>query len=232
MVGFKKAERKQAKIKMGLAGPSGSGKTLGALLIAGGLTGGNFDKIGIVDTENGSANLYANTTVGSQKLGAYQVLALDPPYEAIMYIAAIKLAEQEGIDVLIIDSITHAWAGQGGFLDKQGALADKTGNSFAAWRKITPEYNLLVDTILQSKVHIIVTMRSKTEYSIEGGKVHKVGMAPVVREGFEYELSLVLDIGQNHQATVSKDRTGLFDGKIFIPTMDTGKAIKAWLDAK
>jgi hypothetical protein len=230
MVGFKKAERKQAKIKMGIAGPSGSGKTLGALLIAGGLTGGNFDKIGIVDTENGSANLYAGTTVGSQKLGAYQVLGIEPPYEAIKYIAAIKLAEQEGIDVLIIDSITHAWAGQGGLLDKQGALADKTGNSFAAWRKITPEYNLLVDTILQSKIHIIVTMRSKTEYSIEGGKVHKVGMAPVVREGFEYELSLVLDVGQNHQATVSKDRTGLFDGKIFIPTMETGKTLKTWLD--
>ena len=230
MVGFRKAERKQAKIKMGLAGPSGSGKTLGALLVAGGLTGGKWENVGIIDTENGSADLYANTTIGSQKVGAYQVLTLDPPYEAGKYIAAINLAEQSDLDVLIIDSITHAWAGQGGFLDKQGALADKTGNSFAAWRKITPEYNLLVDTILQSKLHIIVTMRSKTEYSIDGGKVRKVGMAPVVREGFEYELSLVLDIGQNHQATVSKDRTGLFDGKIFIPTMDTGKTLKAWLD--
>lgn len=230
MVGFRKAERKQAKIKMGLTGPSGSGKTLGALLVAGGLVGGNWDKVGIVDTENGSADLYANATIGSQKVGAYQVLALDPPYEAGKYIAAIKLAESAGLEVLIIDSITHAWAGQGGFLDKQGALADKTGNSFAAWRKITPEYNLLVDTILQSKMHIIVTMRSKTEYSIEGGKVHKLGMAPVVREGFEYELSLVLDVGQNHQATVSKDRTSLFDGKVFVPSLDTGKTIKAWLD--
>lgn len=230
MVGFRKAERKQAKIKMGMVGPSGSGKTLGALLVAGGLVNGNWEKVGIVDTENGSADLYANATVGSQKVGAYQVLALDPPYEAGKYIAAIKLAETAGIEVLIIDSITHAWAGQGGFLDKQGALADKTGNSFAAWRKITPEYNLLVDTILQSKLHIIVTMRSKTEYSIEAGKVHKLGMAPVVREGFEYELSLVLDVGQNHQATVSKDRTGLFDGKVFVPSTDTGKTIKAWLD--
>ena len=230
MTGFRPAARKQAKIKMGLSGPSGSGKTLSALLMAGGLVNGKWEKVGIVDTENGSADLYANAMIGDQKIGAYQVLAIEPPYEAAKYISAIKMAEQAEIEVLIIDSITHSWAGQGGLLDKQGALADKTGNSFAAWRKITPEYNLLVDTILQSKLHIIVTMRAKTEYNIEAGKVKKLGMAPVVREGFEYELSLVLDIGQNHQSTVSKDRTGLFDGKIFIPTTDTGKTIRAWLD--
>jgi hypothetical protein len=230
MVGFRKAERKQARIKMGLTGPSGSGKTLSALLIAGGLTGGKWENIGIIDTENGSADLYAGTTIGSQKVGAYQVLTMEPPYEAGKYIAAIKLAEQAGIEVLIVDSITHAWAGQGGFLDKQGAIADKTGNSFAAWRKITPEYNLLVDTILQSPLHIILTMRSKTEYSVEGGRVHKLGMAPIIRDGFEYELSIALDLGQNHQVTVSKDRTGLFDGKVFIPSVDTGKTIKTWLE--
>jgi hypothetical protein len=230
MSGFRPATRKQAKIKMGIAGPSGSGKTLSALLIAGGLVGGKWEKVGIVDTENGSADLYANTTVGPTKIGAYQVLTMKPPYTADKYTMAIELAEAAELEVLIIDSITHSWAGQGGLLDKQGALADKTGNSFAAWRKITPEYNLLVDSILQSGLHVIVTMRSKTEYNIEGGKVHKLGMAPIVREGFEYELSLVLDIGQNHQATVSKDRTGLFDAKVFVPTADTGKTIKAWLD--
>jgi hypothetical protein len=230
MVGFRPAERKQAKVKLGLSGPSGSGKTLSALLVAGGLVGGNWNKVGVVDTENCSADLYAMTTIGAQKVGAYQVLTLDPPFEAAKYIAAIKLAEQAGIEVLIIDSITHAWAGQGGFLDKQGALADKTGNSFAAWRKVTPEYNTLVDAILQAKMHVIVTMRSKTEYSIEGGRVHKLGMAPVIREGFEYELSVVLDIGMNHQATVSKDRTGILDGKVFVPSIETGKTIKAWLD--
>ena len=230
MVGFRPAARKQARIKMGIAGPSGSGKTLSSLLVAGGLVGGKWESIGVIDTENGSADLYANTTVGPTKIGAYQVLTLDPPYEASKYIAAIKMAEEAGIEVLIIDSITHSWAGQGGLLDKQGALADKTGNSFASWRKITPEYNLLVDSILQSKMHIIVTMRSKTEYSIEGGKVHKLGMAPVVREGFEYELSLVFDVGQNHQATTSKDRTGLFDGKVAVLSADTGKTLKTWLD--
>ena len=231
-MGFKKAERKQSKIKMALLGPSGSGKTMSALLIAGGLSGGKYDTVGLIDTESSSAALYANVTVGTQKIGEFQTLVLDPPFEVPRYVNAIKLAEECGITTLVIDSLSHAWVGASGLLEKHNALAEKTGNSFNAWGRITPELNKLIDAILQSNMHVICTMRSKTEYAVDGNKVRKLGLAPMMKDGTEYEFGIVFDIGANHQATVSKDRTGLFDGKVFIPSVDTGREILTWLNAK
>jgi len=228
---FRKAERRKAKLRLGVTGPAGSGKTMSALLIAGGIVNGDYSKIGIVDTENGSGDLYVHSTAGGSEIGEYNVLALHPPFEASKYIAAIKMAEESGLDVVILDSITHAWAGEGGFLEKQGKIADKGGNSWSAWRTVTPEHNRFIDAMLQSKIHVIATMRSKTEHVYEGGKVKKLGMAPVAREGMEYEFSVVFDMDQGHNATPTKDRTSLFDGKIFKPGIETGKTLLKWLEA-
>ena len=226
--GFRPAQRKKAKLRLGVTGPAGSGKTMSALLIAGGLVNGDYSKVGLVDTENGSGDLYAN----SSQIGEYNILPLEPPFEANKYINAIHLAEDAGLEVIILDSITHAWAGEGGFLDKQGKIADRTGNSFAAWRTVTPEHNRFIDAMLQSKIHVIATMRSKTEHVYENGKVKKLGMAPVAREGMEYEFTVVFDIDQSHNATPTKDRTSMFDGQIFKPSPDTGKKLLTWLEAK
>lgn len=226
--GFRPAQRKKAKLRLGVTGPAGSGKTMSALLIAGGLVNGDYSKVGLVDTENGSGDLYANSAM----IGEYNILPLEPPFEAKKYIDAIRLAEESGIEVIILDSITHAWAGEGGFLDKQGKIADRTGNSFAAWRTVTPEHNRFIDAMLQSKIHVIATMRSKTEHVYENGKVKKLGMAPVAREGMEYEFTVVFDIDQSHNATPTKDRTSMFDGQIFKPTPDIGKKLLTWLEAK
>lgn len=231
MGGFRKAERRKAKLRLGITGPAGSGKTMSALLIAGGLVDGDYSKIGILDTENGSADLYVNSTASGSLIGEYNVLTLTPPFEAQKYINGIKMAEEAGLEVVILDSITHAWAGEGGFLEKQGKIADKGGNSWAAWRTVTPEHNRFIDAMLQSKIHVIATMRSKTEHVYEGGKVKKLGMAPVAREGMEYEFSVVFDMDQAHNATPTKDRTSLFDGKIFKPAPDTGKTLLKWLEA-
>lgn len=228
--GFRKAERKKAKLRLGITGPAGSGKTMSALLIAGGLVDGDYSKIGIADTENGSGDLYVHSDISGFVIGEYNVLTLNPPFEASKFIDAIKTAEASGLEVLILDSISHAWAGVGGFLEKQGKIADKTGNSWAAWRTISPEHAKFVDTMLQSKIHIIATMRSKTEHVFDAGKVRKVGLAAVSREGMEYEFSLVLDMDQQHNATPTKDRTSMFDGSIFKPTPETGKQLRKWLE--
>ena len=230
MNGFRPAQRRKAKLRLGITGPAGSGKTMSALLIAGGLVGGDYSKIGLVDTENGSGDLYVHSTASGSEIGEYNVLSLEPPFEARKYIDAIHLAEDAGLEVIILDSITHAWAGEGGFLEKQGKIADKSGNSWAAWRTVTPEHNRFIDAMLQSKIHVIATMRSKTEHVYEGGRVKKVGMAPVAREGMEYEFSVVFDMDQGHNATPTKDRTSQFDSQIFKPSPDTGKMLLKWLE--
>jgi hypothetical protein len=228
-----RAMRKRAKLRLGLSGPSGSGKTYSSLLIAGGLG----KRVGLIDTENGSGELYADSPEISRALPeGYDVITLQAPFEPKRYVQAIQAFERGGYDVIIIDSLTHAWAGQGGLLDQQGKIADRSGNGFSAWRQVTPEHNKLVDAILQSSAHCVVTMRSKTEYVIEQdsrGKAtpRKVGLAPVMRDGIEYEFTVAMDLGQDHNAQATKDRTGLFDGSVFPVTRDTGKKLLAWLES-
>jgi hypothetical protein len=210
---------------LGIAAPSGAGKTYSSLLLAFGMGG----KIGLIDTEHGSGDLYAD-------LGDYDIWSISAPYTVAKYLEAIKAFEDEGYTTIIIDSLSHAWAGDGGLLDKQGKAADKSGNSWQAWRQVTPEHNKLVDAMLQSPCHIIATMRSKTEYVQEKdertGKqvIRKVGMAPVMRDGIEYEFTVFLDIGMDHTAVTTKDRTRLFDGQYFTVTQKIGQQLLQWLE--
>lgn len=223
---FRKAERKQAKLKIGISAPSGAGKTYSALLMAYGMCG-DWSKIAVIDTENGSAELYSD-------FGEYSVCSITPPFTPKKYITAIQDAVNSGFKVLIIDSLSHAWTGEGGLLDMQdkAVKASKSGNSYTAWREVTPEHNRLVDALLQSDIDVIVTTRAKAEYVItdDNGKksIKKVGLAPVFRDGLEYELTVFFDISQEHIATASKDRTGLFDGQNFKPTIETGKQLAKW----
>src|SRR6186997_184010 len=140
---IQKAERKQAKIKMALQGSSGSGKTMGALLIAFGLCG-DWGKIAVIDTENYSASLYAH-------LGNFSVVNITAPFSPEKYMEAIKLCEGAGIQVIVIDSISHEWEGSGGILDIHSHM---TGNSFTNWGKLTPRHNAFVQAMLQSAAHI------------------------------------------------------------------------------
>ncbi len=203
---LQQASRKNAKIKMALQSPSGSGKTYGALLIAFGLTN-DWTKIAVIDTENHSSELYAH-------LGNYKVLHLQAPFSPERYIEAIKVCEKAGIEVIIIDSISHEWEGIGGILEVHGNM---TGNSYTNWSKLTPRHNSFVQHILQSPAHIIGTIRSKQEYvlSEKNGKQvpEKVGMKGVTREGMDYEFTLVLELDMKNNATATKDRTSLFAGK-------------------
>jgi hypothetical protein len=222
---LRKAERKQAKIKMGLQGPSGSGKTYSALLIGYGLSN-DWSKIAVIDTENHSADLYAH-------LGNYKVLNLSRPFSPEIYIEAIEICEKAGMEVIIIDSISAEWEGQGGILEIHGNM---TGNTFTNWNKITPRHNAFVQKMLQSPCHLIATIRSKQDYvlSEKNGKYvpEKVGLKGITREGLDYEFTIVLDLDIKHNASASKDRTGMFmDKPQWVITEATGQRIMQWCKA-
>lgn len=225
---FKKAERKKAFLKIALTGVSGSGKTYSALQLAQGLGG----KIAMIDTENGSGELYSN-------LCEYDVAPMSAPFTPEKYIDYIHEAEQAGYNVLIIDSLSHAWAGEGGildFVDKKTATT-RSGNSFTAWKDATPKQNRLIDAILQAKMDVIVCMRSKQAYEIvendKGKKMPvKMGLAPIQRDGLEYEFTVMFDISvERHMAVANKDRTGLFVDWCDVITPQTGKNIRQWSDS-
>jgi hypothetical protein len=222
---LQKATRKQVKLKLGLSAVAGGGKTKGALLLAKGLCG-NWEKIAVIDTENNSASLYSD-------MGPFNTLELNADYTPEKYIQAIKTCEDAGMEVIIIDSITHEWDGKGGIIDISNSM---TGNSFTNWAKITPRHQAFIDAILQSKCHVITTVRRKQDYEMNkdsNGKttVTKAGLKEVTREGFEYELTLNFNLDERHNCTASKDRTGLFmDKPAFIITEQTGELIKQWCE--
>ena len=220
---LRQSERRKAKIKMALQSPSGGGKSMGALLLAQGLANGDFSKVAVIDSENGSADLYAH-------LGQYNVLSLKPPFTPENYIKAIEVCEKAGMEVIIIDSISQAWEE---LLNYHSSLA---GNSFTNWAKVTPRQNAFIDKILQADTHIIATMRTKQDYVLnqKDGKFipEKVGLKAIQRNDLDYEFTLVFEIDINHLAVSSKDRTGLFMGKPeFIINSFTGKKILEWCNS-
>lgn len=222
---LKKATKKSIKLRLGLSGASGFGKTYSALLLASGMT--TWEKIAVIDTENDSASLYSD-------LGGFNTLALSPPYSPERYIEAIKTCEKAGMEVIIIDSITHEWNGAGGCLEIQESL----GGRYQDWLRITPRHRAFTDSILHSKCHTITTTRRKQDYDMvknDKGRieVQKVGTKEETREGFEYELTVNFElINDKHLAKVSKDRTGLFAGKPeFKITPETGKKILEWCNS-
>jgi len=225
---LKKTTRKNSKIKIGLSAPSGSGKTYSALRLAYGLTG-DWDKIGIIDTENGTAANYApnfNTK--------FNVINLEAPFSPERYIEAIRTCELAGMEVIIIDSITQEWEGTGGCLEINETIAKAKfkGNTWTAWSETTPRHQKFINAIIYSPCHIITTVRNKIDMAQVEGKIKKVGVKEVTREGFEYELSINLNIDrETHLAMVSKDRTNLFgDSDPFLITEETGKKIKEWCE--
>lgn len=252
---FRKASRKKSRLRLGISAPPGCGKTMGSLFLAYGIMKSAYpniseseiwDKVFFIDTEEGSGELYTNKTKNNIHIGEFQYNRISAPFTAIKYLDNIHAAEAAGAEVIIIDSLTHAWAGSGGLLDKQGKIADADPkkNSYTAWRTITPEHNALVDAMLQSSAHIIGTMRSKTDHAMETGvngkiQIRKLGLAPVMRDGVEYEFTVFFDISDQAVAHATKDRTDLFSSinatgvlekREFIITPKVGEEIFDWLN--
>ena len=226
MTTFKKATRTAQKLKIGIAGPTGSGKTDGALSLALALAAGG--RIAVADTENGSASLYADRY-------DFDTLDIQPPYLTRKYLDAMQAAVEGGYAVLVIDSLSHQWDGEGGILQRKTQADAKPGsNTWTNWGPFTKEHEEFKAAILHAPLHIIATMRSKMAYqqTENGGKkrVEKLGLQPIQREGMEYEFALAFDLAMDHLADASKDRTRLFDGRrVDLRDPATGKALLAWL---
>lgn len=227
------ASREKVKLRLGMSGGSGFGKTISSLMIAHGMVK-DWSKIGVIDTENKSASLYANHTLpNGYQIGKFKVINLSAPYTPEKYIQAIDLFEKSGIEVLITDSISHEWEGKGGCLEIQGSL----GGRYQDWATVTPRHQAFIDKILQSSCHMITTVRRKQDYEMtkENGKVkvEKVGTKEVTRDGFEYELTVNFELfNDKHMVKASKDRTSLFMGTPeFIVTEEIGERLITWCES-
>jgi len=215
---LQKAQRKQAKMRIGFSSPSGGGKTYSALLLAYWITW-DWSKIALIDTENGSGELYSD-------LWEYNVLPLKAPYSPERYIEAIKACEDgEDIEVIIIDSISHEWEWSWGCLqiNDDVAQAKFKWNTWAAWSETTPRHQKFIEKITTSDCHIITTVRNKIDTIQEWWRVKKVWVKEQTREWFEYELTVNFNIDrEKHLAVASKDRTWMYiDRDPFIITKET-----------
>lgn len=227
---IQKAERKAVKLKLALTGPSGAGKTMGSILLAKGLA--DDGKILVIDSEDGKSNLYADhaLTEGID----FDVLELDAPYTVEKYVKAIEIGESHGYAVIIVDSITQEWDGQGGLLDKKAVIDARGGNSYTNFKTVTKEHESFKAKLVHCNTHLIATMRSKQDYIIEQNDKgrsapKKVGLKPIQRDGIEYEFDIVFDATADHHVSISKDRTGLFDGYLEKITPKTGEMLREWL---
>ena len=235
---FQKAKREKSKTRICLTGASGGGKKLSALYLAYGITN-NWDKIAVIDSERGRALMYANRTdLGT---GEFLHCDLEPPYTVDRYVEAMREAEKiVGSDgIVIIDSGSHCWKGEGGVLDYKEQVSSQRGKTdFSAWNDAGKVQNRFIDTIMDLDCGVIVTLRSKSEYvqekDPETGKstVRKLGLAPVQRDDFEYEFMLVMDCDkETHNATIIKDNTFLdaqgWYGKI---TPQLGQQLREWMN--
>src|SRR6266571_3927783 len=226
---FHKAVKYGATLRLALAGPAGSGKTYTALTLATVLADGGG--VALIDTEHGSASKYAD-------LFSFDTLQLET-FHPNKYIEAIHEAEAAGYAVLVIDSLSHAWSGVGGLLEVVENITKRSNskNSFNAWGEATPLQNRLIDTIIRSKLHIIATMRSKTEYVVEvvNGRTspRKIGMAPVQRGDVEYEFDVYADMDIDNTLIVHKSRCPALSGAVIAkPDGAVAETLKAWLSGE
>ena len=229
MSAFKRATKEKLLLRVCLCGVSGSGKTLTALKIAEALG----RPVRGIDSERGSMRKYAD------KVAPFEVLELESDQSAAAYVAAIDEASYDGFrGTLVIDSLSHAWIGKGGALEQVDRIASqsRSGNSFTAWREVTPMHNKLVDALLAFPGHVIVTLRVKTEYILEEGargtKIpRKIGTQPVMRDGIEYEFDVCGDMDLENKLMISKTRCSALAGQSFVrPGKDIGRILLAWAE--
>lgn len=223
---FKKATKEDAYLRLAIFGAPGNGKTKFALAL-----GKLLGRCALIDTEHGSASKYSDAF-------DFDSCNLDT-FSPDSYVTAITAAGKAGYEVLIIDSLSHAWSGKGGCLEIVDR-ASQGANKFAGWRDVTPMHNRLIEAILAYPGHVICTMRSKTEYVLnqnDRGKMvpSKVGLAPIQRDNTEYEFDVVGRLEDSHDLTILKSRCETLDNKV-LPAADAYEIcyveLKLWLGNK
>ncbi|MBR3117796.1 ATP-binding protein [Bacillus paranthracis] len=234
------AQREKLKACIALFGASGGGKTLTSLILAYGMMKEAYPdvpeeevwkKIGVIDTEHKRSLLYANNTIKGYKIGSFKYVELDAPYSTVRYQQAIELLKKNGCEVIIADSLSHAWEGIGGILDQQQDL----GGRFQDWKTMKPVIKEFIKSLTENDVHIIATLRTKQEYQAERDdndklQIRKLGLKPIQKDDLEYEFMIVLRMEQNHTATPTKDNSNLINenGELIKP--EHGAIIYKWLE--
>jgi hypothetical protein len=227
---FQKATKAESRLRLNLEGPSGSGKSFTSLLIGTFIAKKCKGKLAYIDTERGSASKYSDEF-------NFDVVELHTDQSPQAYIDKIHEAEKAGYPVLIIDSLSHAWSGKGGALEMVDNISarSRSNNKWAAWRHVTPQHNALIDAILASPCHIISTLRVKTEWITETNEKgravpKKVGLAPIMRDGIEYEFDISGEIDLDHILSISKTRCRALNDKVFRnPGEDFAEVVWEWL---
>jgi DNA polymerase III delta prime subunit len=232
------AEREKLKAALAIIGPSGAGKTLGGLILAHGMMKAKYPdleddevwlKVGLVDTEHERGKIYVNRSdLGVKK---FRYINFTEPYSPARYDMAVKALKKAGAEVVVIDSISHAWEGSGGLLDMQ----QQAGGTFSAWNKIKPHIQSFIKTLTQSDIHVISTIRTKIDYVIETSElgkqqIKKVGLKAIQKDDLEYEFQIVFQTDIDHTTKTSKDNSGMFEGKAFKISTEMGENIYRWLE--
>lgn len=226
MTAFTPATRSGRKARIALVGPSGSGKTYTALGIA-----SAFGKAAVIDTENGSAELYSD-------LFDFDVMTMTPPYHPLRIPKGLAAAVEEGYDVVVVDSLSPFWSGTGGTLElvDEVKARSKSNDGFGAWREVIPIQQQMVDALIQTPIHVIVTLRAKQAYEIQRddkgkSKVVKLGLEPVQRDMLEYEFDVVGDIDMAHRLIVAKSRlSDIADTVQMKAGAEFGELVRDWLN--
>ena len=236
------AVREKLFMSVALIGASGSGKTLSALLLAKGVIRSKYPelsenspefwaKIGVVDTEHRRSRLYADTSLTGEFIGRFKTIDFTEPYTTDRYREAVEALIKIGVEVIIIDSLSHAWEGEGGILELQQSL----GGRYQDWKTVKPFIRDFYRTLTEKDVHIISTIRTKQEYQVDTSatgqlKVTKLGLKPIQKDDIEFELQIAWSMDMEHVATATKDNSGLFDGNPKRLSVEDGGAIYAWVE--
>lgn len=239
---IKKAKREKIKVPIMITGASGSGKTVSALFIAKGIIEKmhsdlseqeQWEKIGVIDTEHKRSLLYADSTIGYVDIGEFLHIDFEAPFTVQRYIQAFNLFKQAGVEVVIVDSLTHAWSGEGGILEQvENHQRGNSKNQMLAWNKVKPLEKEFLKLVTGNSMYVIGTSRSKQAYDMEKNEqgktqVVKLGLKPDQKDSLEYEFAIALRIDQDHIAEATKDNSNMFNMPFKI-TKEVGGKIYEW----
>lgn len=234
---FRKAVREDVGLIIGLIGPSGGGKTFTAMRLASGMAGGS--KFCVIDTEAGRAKHYADQF-------KFDHGDLKPPFRPSHYADAIHAADAQGYKVIVVDSMSHEWAGEGGILDWQEDELDRMAGDdwkkreackMAAWIKPKMQHKQMVQRLLQVRAHLILCFRAEEKVAMERDEKGKIqiipkGWMPICEKNLPYELTVSMLLtpdrpGFPNPIKLQEQHKALFplDRPI---NEETGQRIAAW----
>jgi hypothetical protein len=232
MSSFERATRKRVKIMSAFVGPSGSGKTISSLLLASAVIRKYGGELCVIETQRGQIFDYAETRFAPPN--GFDVCSLEGNVTCEIIHAKVAEAKKIGkYSVILIDTLSKAWDGEGGTL----AQSESMGKDMIKWQQLNKPINRLVDYLAGCGMHVIITLRTKTDWvftkEIKNDKEvsvpHRIGTAPIQKKGIEYEFGNFFRMDENHQMTVERSPLTAWDKMVIdTPTIDTFEPLIEW----